>query len=167
LPPDRLIVTASYEVKTEDESSADFDPKVYPACSGSREKEEREGEDEELVPKRRKTARTQNVRRVLDDDDEEVKHAGHTTDEDAQMSELVFEGSGREDFDEMAIGAEVKYTLLSLYQLAEHVHRTITRKCMVTGESTFEKSTFDRERHRIVCTSAIQAGHRAESGSLR
>ena len=118
LPADRVIITAHYEVKTEEdgEDSADcslLDRNVYHSSLGSRESDEHEGGDEEPVPKRRKTEQKRRAQRVVDDDDDEVKHVVHMGDEDAQTRELGHESRGKDDFDEMAIGAEVKNIFLA------------------------------------------------------
>ena len=112
LPPDRVIVTAHYEIKAEE---SDDDDLIYPEASSSKilhPRVEDEEDDEFEVPnakRKRVLIRKQSIRRI--DDDGVQKQDGADADEVYHQVEgrtRLRNGNGQEDFDDMAIGAEVR-----------------------------------------------------------
>ncbi|KAF8527338.1 hypothetical protein JB92DRAFT_2867039 [Gautieria morchelliformis] len=103
LPPDRVIHTAHYEIKEEDDVDDDLS---YPEDSISKDLFSRADDDDIDVPnaKRRKIMRQRSVGRIEDDeqdqeDGDEVYHQVEVRNRRCQSQEGL-------DFDEMAIGAE-------------------------------------------------------------
>lgn len=113
LPPERVIITADYEIKQEDDEYSDnFDtiPKVEADRNSSYKPCGIEDEDDDIetpTAKRRRTSHKQTVRRIEDDDD-----SPHEADEiRRQQVRKRQQRQGPDDYDEMAIGAEVRVSV--------------------------------------------------------
>lgn len=150
LPPDRVIVTAHFELKEEE---SDGDDSTHLKSSSSKilhprvEHDDDEGEIEGPSAKRRKMSTR---KQVIDDDDE---YNGTDADADEVYSQVEgrklprnCNGLEDHDFDDMAIGAEVRVLTQSATS-TEDARSITTKKFTAIGGFTCAKSMLDRALH--------------------